>query len=340
MVQCKICGRVLRSLSRHTLTHHGLTIKEYSIKFPDAKTMDDDVRENYSKAHKGRCWSKNAKGRKIISERMIKDNPAKRPEVKEKIAHTVSQLWKGPDYRQNQVDKRVGKKQTKESNQKRSLTMKSKGFKGLTFVERYGEEKAKIMKEKIRVASRRSPTKFKPGHPCYTTSPKARAKISRGRKKYFREHPESIEDIRNRMLTNNPFKGKTHSQETKQIIGKKSKENWKDPEFIDKVIRGWHLKPNKYEMFLDNLIQDACYGFKYNGDYREGIHIDRLVPDWINVETKKIIELFGDYWHNENEIPIRRKRLEKKGYKLLVIWSRELSDVDQIKQRVTKFVEG
>lgn len=49
---------------------------------------------------------------------------------------------------------------------------------------------------------------------------------------------------------NNPFFGKKHSKKVKEYISNISKKNWENPEFIKKVIKGLHTKPNNCRNLL------------------------------------------------------------------------------------------
>lgn len=87
---------------------------------------------------------------------------------------------------------------------------------------------------------------------------------------------------------------------------------------------------NKYEETLENLLNKIGLNeYKYVGDGK--FTIERYNPDFINCNgKKKIIEFFGDYWHNRKErIAIDKRKLRtyrKYGYDCLVIWGHNLSD--------------
>lgn len=59
------------------------------------------------------------------------------------------------------------------------------------------------------------------------------------------------------------------------------------------------------------------------------------------LRENKIIELFGDYWHNKLEnIEIDKRRLKtykKFNFKVLVIWEHELKDLEKVKERILQF---
>ena len=56
---------------------------------------------------------------------------------------------------------------------------------------------------------------------------------------------------------------------------------------------------------------------------------------------KKIIELYGDYWHNTKDGIKRNKRrlrvYKKYGYKTLIIWEHELKDLSKLICKIEEF---
>ena len=144
------------------------------------------------------------------------------------------------------------------------------------------------------------------------------------------------------------------SREKKSMAGKK---NWQNKEYRNTVIersnavrgtkeylenyaRGLNLKPNKAELKLDKIIQDCCPNeFVYNGDYKTGISIGHYIPDFVNVNgKKKVIELFGRYWHDAKEIRTRKKKMKLLGWDCLIIWDDEIRNIDKVKSKVKTFV--
>ena len=64
--------------------------------------------------------------------------------------------------------------------------------------------------------------------------------------------------------------------------------------------------------------------FKYtgNGTY----YIENKNPDFVSLETGKIIELFGKYWHKDINEPSERTTLFKSfGFDTLIIYDTELT---------------
>lgn len=79
------------------------------------------------------------------------------------------------------------------------------------------------------------------------------------------------------------------------------KELWQDPQYISRVFKGLNAKPNKLEKKVDKILQKLVPGaFRYNGDFSCGVVLAGLVPDFVNVNGKKIvIEVFGANYHDE-----------------------------------------
>ena len=101
------------------------------------------------------------------------------------------------------------------------------------------------------------------------------------------------------------------------------------------------INPNKPEKLMDKLLQGLLpKEYKYVGNGK--VILDKFCPDFININgQKKIIELYGDYWHNRPEVKERDKRrliaYTKYGYKTLIIWEHELKDINKLKFKLKKF---
>lgn len=101
-------------------------------------------------------------------------------------------------------------------------------------------------------------------------------------------------------------------------------------------------KPNKVEQQLIDWMSADGLPYKYVGD--GAVVIEGRCPDFINTDgAKRVIELFGDYWHDER----RNKRLtasrtvegtqthyKKYGFDCLIIWQRELRNKKAVLDRV------
>ena len=140
-------------------------------------------------------------------------------------------------------------------------------------------------------------------------------------------------------------KNKIVSKMTRIKMGIASKKRWRNKLYREKtllkIFRAQKLKPNKPEKALKKLLNRLLPNeYKYVGNGK--IVIDRFNPDFINVNgQKKIIELYGDYWHNLSSYKKRDRRrvriYKKYGYKTLIIWQHELKDLNRTKNRILNF---
>lgn len=139
-----------------------------------------------------------------------------------------------------------------------------------------------------------------------------------------------------------------NSQQRKDKISKRSKENWLKPEYVKKLQEGLKVKINKSENKLLNILEK--YSYIFVGDFKKWIGNQN--PDFINKENKKVIELFGDYWHgeefrqkegdfstNKEHEQKRIKHYNNEGYECLVIWECELKDSNILIEKINKFIK-
>lgn len=202
----------------------------------------------------------------------------------------------------------------------------------------------------------------------------------------------------------NPFYGKKHtkeanlknylahidtkaSKETRQKIGKKSKERWTDkeykkkvvismisagskPEFkekiseaarkrwsnpeykervLKKVIKSLHKKPNIPENKLIEIAKKHDLPLKYVGD--GSIIINGCNPDFLVLNQKKLIEVFGRTFHDPQNsylknIPLERQEIGRKavfneaGFNTLILWDDELKNEELIVERIGGFINN
>jgi G:T-mismatch repair DNA endonuclease (very short patch repair protein) len=147
----------------------------------------------------------------------------------------------------------------------------------------------------------------------------------------YKHSAESIEKMRSRKI------GKKASAETIDKMRTAQRRKWASPDHARKMITAWRLKPNKKEKQLTALL-DILYPeqWKFVGDGQ--VIIAGKCPDFINVNgQKKIIELFGDYWHRGQNPDDRVAVFAPFGYKTLVIWERELKHMQSVKDRIERF---
>jgi len=128
---------------------------------------------------------------------------------------------------------------------------------------------------------------------------------------------------------------------TNKSIGEKNSKNikrfWQTPEYVAKQMEARGVKPNKPEKFLTKLFQKLFPNqWKYVGDGQ--FILAGKCPDFVNINgQKKIIELYGDYWHKDDNPQDRIDLFAKYGYQTLVIWEHELKDIKQLLGKLMGF---
>lgn len=143
-----------------------------------------------------------------------------------------------------------------------------------------------------------------------------------------------------------PFLGKHHTKSSLKKISKASKSIWKNLDYRDKAIKAqrksMQIYPNKPEKIVKKLLAKISKDYKYTGN--GSFVIDGFNPDFTNINSqKKLIEIYGTYWHKRPEVikrDIRRIRSYKKhGYKTLIIWEHELKNIDKVIKRIERFIK-
>ncbi len=101
---------------------------------------------------------------------------------------------------------------------------------------------------------------------------------------------------------------------------------------------GNNVKPNKAELKLNDFLQQLLPNeYKYVGD-GEFILAGKC-PDFVNINgQKKIIELYGNYWHKGETGKERIALFRQYGYETLIVWGSELKDEEELINRILGFI--
>lgn len=135
------------------------------------------------------------------------------------------------------------------------------------------------------------------------------------------------------------LRGKKLKESTKIKIGIASRRLWKDELFQKKMRSVRNIRPNKLEIKFNDLLESLFPNeYQYVGDFK--LWIDGKNPDFVNINgKKKLIELYGDYWHRDDNTQDRIDHFAKYGFETLIVWQSEFKDVDVLKNKLTKFHE-
>ena len=206
------------------------------------------------------------------------------------------------------------------------------------------DEKGRFVKGKIEsaiVEKRNSTRKLRGWH-----TESSKKNISTGQLKN-KELMEKRKEIARKMGLEHGGKHTTERSKEKNRID--SKLRWSDPDYKDRVVKNSMLKngtskPNKKELFLSDMLS-GDWKFVGNGE----VLLGGKSPDFVNINgQKKIIELFGDYWHSEKktgrgrieEENLRKSHFAKYGYQTLIIWESELKSPEQLVTKIIDFKGG
>ncbi len=135
-------------------------------------------------------------------------------------------------------------------------------------------------------------------------------------------------------------KGFPVSADTRKKLSDKRKLNFKSAEFCKKYYEAMQISPNKPEKKMLALLESLYPGeWKFTGDF--SFTINGKCPDFVNCNgQKKIIELFGDYWHRDQNPQDRIDVFKPFGYETLVIWESEMKKIENVKNKIREFHEA
>lgn len=148
--------------------------------------------------------------------------------------------------------------------------------------------------------------------------------------------------LRERMIgINKARKGTPLAKTHKSNISKSHIILWANPQYRDKHVklmreaRSQH--PNQLEVKLLTLLNSICpntWSFVGNGE----LVIGGKIPDFTNADHK-LIEVYGNYWHQGENPQERIDFFSQYGYKTLVIWENEFNNIKVVVSKINNFVK-
>ena len=120
-------------------------------------------------------------------------------------------------------------------------------------------------------------------------------------------------------------------------VKRKAKKRWIDPAYQKKMAKAFAIKPNKPETALLNLLNQLFpQEYKYVGDFQ--FFLGGKNPDFMNVDGRKsLIELYGTYWHRNDDPQDRIDHFKQYGFSTLIVWENELKDQEALVNKLQKF---
>ena len=108
----------------------------------------------------------------------------------------------------------------------------------------------------------------------------------------------------------------------------RAKKQWQNSEYVKKIM--WYSGPNKLEQ---EFAKATGLRFVGTGD----VIIGGKIPDF-EVDSGKVVELFGDYWHQGDDPQVRINYFRQYGVDCLVIWESEFRQQRaEVLERVKEF---
>jgi hypothetical protein len=122
---------------------------------------------------------------------------------------------------------------------------------------------------------------------------------------------------------------------------------WLNPEYRERALKAGSLSPNKPETILNQLTPSDV---RYTGNRSFWVRIKLLVngeyitkhknPDFKITGQKKVIELYGNYWHKSDNPDDLINAYKAIGYDCLVIWESEIyNELESTIERIAQFMD-
>jgi hypothetical protein len=130
---------------------------------------------------------------------------------------------------------------------------------------------------------------------------------------------------------------KTHANNISKAVAL----SWADPvqkaKHVRAILKGSHNRPTTEESKLFDFLDILFPGeYKYVGDGK--VIVGGKNPDFINVNgKKKIVEMYGDRWHKGQNPQDRIDIFKPYGYDTLIVWDRELNDIEALAEKLIQF---
>ena len=147
--------------------------------------------------------------------------------------------------------------------------------------------------------------------------------------------------------------GKWVTREYRNKMKKITTEMWKNEEHREKFIRGMKkatsLTPNRLEKQMIGIMNKNNFPFIFvgNGNFWIRGKKNSFNPDFLHKDKnqKKIIEVFGDYWHNREDHKKRDiqriKTYKEKGFSVLIIWEKQIKEsLEEVIKQIEIFLKN
>ena len=273
---------------------------------PKGSTLTPQHRQNISKA---------MRGKKFSTEHLLKWRLRNRdPELRAKRSELALLRWQNPEFRLK----------CKKSMQKTARTPERR-----VLMSQLASNRPPEVLEKMSNATLRRWSNLKQrqnmieGMIRHWAIPKNRKKL---KNKKVLEQTRNIISQNTKIQWQHPVKGPR--------IRKAIRRLWNSPTHLKKMWKAWSKRPNKAELKLQDILDEYFPNtWKYVGDGQ--LIIGGKCPDFADINGKKdLIELFGTYWHQPDEVVPRERHFRDYGYSCTIIWENELQDKEEVVRKI------
>lgn len=106
---------------------------------------------------------------------------------------------------------------------------------------------------------------------------------------------------------------------------------------ISKKLKLIGKRPTALEKKLISIIQRHNFDFRYVGDGSFWIDSPLMNPDFIHESDNKVIEVYGKYWHRNDDPKDRINTFAEIGWDCLVIYENEFEDENKIIKKLREW---
>lgn len=172
------------------------------------------------------------------------------------------------------------------------------------------------------ICSEETKRKISEAHILRLSDPVERQRIADSLTLYYQspEYTGKVFTEEGRKAISKTHTGKVSSPDALRLMSEAARRRWEDPEYQRHQMESWHRRPTQPELNVqDTLVKYFPGEWKYVGNGQ--VWIGRRNPDFINVNGKKqVIEVFGVFWHNEDEVEELTAHYKGFGFDCLIIW--------------------
>lgn len=124
------------------------------------------------------------------------------------------------------------------------------------------------------------------------------------------------------------------TQEKKRQI---MKQHCDEPGYLKKILS--KRAASNEEIAFMKFLAEQHFSYQFVGDGT--LVLGGKNPDFLSLDGKKrLIELWGDVYHQRHMPQSRIDHFNQFGYKTLIIWASEMSDPEQVAEKIRKFEGG